>query len=169
MANYEAELRQEPESSSGSAEYDEEQENKAARREKESSNSKNENHSDAPEEIVRRENQIITMFRIASILFLLFAAAATVTVVYMYMARSQMNRFNSEYTALASTVISSLFLDMRRNFWISHSVAQSVTLAMEKSNQSVTNFSIPHDIWDDVTEEARWVAEHLVVSGAHSR
>jgi class 3 adenylate cyclase len=61
-------------------------------------------------------------------------------------------------------MISSLFLDIRLNFWIAHSLSQSVSLAMEMSNQPVTNFSIPPDLWDGVTREARWVAEHVTAS-----
>jgi Adenylate and Guanylate cyclase catalytic domain len=120
--------------------------------------------SDAPEAIIRRENQVIRLLRVLTALFLLLAAAATVTFIYLYLSRNQMDRFQSEYTALSSTLASSLFLDMRLNFWIARTLSKTVSLAMVMSNQPVTNFTIPASLWDGVTEEARWVGDHIVVS-----
>jgi Adenylate and Guanylate cyclase catalytic domain len=130
-------------------------------------NDPNQSHneqSDAPEAIIRRENQVIRLLRILTALFLLLAAAATVTFIYLYLSRNQMDRFQSEYTALSSTLASSLFLDMRLNFWIARTLSKTVSLAMVMSNQPVTNFTIPASLWDGVTEEARWVGDHIVVS-----
>jgi hypothetical protein len=83
------EPRRYPEGSIASIDVDDEPETATAEATGESSKNDGSKQADSPEEIVRRENQIITMFRIAVILFLLTAAAATVALVYLYMSRSQ--------------------------------------------------------------------------------
>jgi Adenylate and Guanylate cyclase catalytic domain len=119
---------------------------------------------DSPEAIVRRENQVIKLLRGLTVTFLLLAAGATVTFIYFYMSRTQKDRFESEYNALASTLISSLHLDMRLHFWMAHTISKATTLAMVMGDKSATNFTIPTSLWDGVTQEARWTGDHLLVS-----
>jgi hypothetical protein len=120
---------------------------------------------DSPEAIVRRENQVIRLLRVLTALFLLLAAAATVTFIYLYMSRNQKERFQSEYAALSSTLIASLHLDLRYNFWMAHTVSMAVSLAMAMGDsQSVTNFTMPNTLWSGVTQEARWAGDNIIVS-----
>jgi Adenylate and Guanylate cyclase catalytic domain len=119
---------------------------------------------DSPEVIVRRENQVIRLLRIVTGMFLLLAAAATVTFIYLYLSQNQMDRFRSEYNALASTLVSSLHLDLRLNFWTAHTISKAVSLAIAMGNQPVTNFTIPDNLWDGVTQVARWSGEGVVAS-----
>jgi hypothetical protein len=119
---------------------------------------------DSPEAIVRQETQYITLFRVLVIAFLLSAAALTVTFVYLYMTKLQKDRFQDEYTALSRTVISSLYLDLRLNFWIAHTLTKAVTLAITVKGEPVTNFTLPTDLWNGLTEEARFVTDQFTVS-----
>jgi hypothetical protein len=119
---------------------------------------------DSPEAIVRRENKFITLLRMLVILFLLLAAAATVTFVYLYMSQIQKDRFKTEYAALSSTVISSLYIDLRLNFWMAHTLSKAITTAVTMSDQPVTNFTMPTSLWNGLTEEARFAADQIAVS-----
>jgi hypothetical protein len=119
---------------------------------------------DSPEAIVRRETKFITLLRMLVILFLLLAAAATVTFVYLYMSQIQKDRFKTEYAALSSTLVSSLYIDLRLNFWMAHTLSKAVTLAVTMSGQPVTNFTLPTSLWKGLTEESRYAADQIAVS-----
>jgi Adenylate and Guanylate cyclase catalytic domain len=120
--------------------------------------------ADSPEEMIRNDNQAVGCLRSFFFVLLALAAAATVMFVYQYMSGKEKVQFESEYEALASTLLSSLFLDIRLNFWIAHTLSKSVTLAMLMKEEPVTNFTIPPRLWESVTQEARFVSEVLVVS-----
>jgi Adenylate and Guanylate cyclase catalytic domain len=122
------------------------------------------NAADSPEEIIRSDNRTVRFLRGLFALLLLLAATATVAFVYRYMSRHEKNQFVSEYESLSSTLLSSLFLDLRLNFWIAHTLSKTVTLAMLMKDEPVTNFTIPPRLWESVTQEARFVSEVLVVS-----
>jgi Adenylate and Guanylate cyclase catalytic domain len=120
--------------------------------------------NDSPEALVRRENHFIMLLRVLAVAFLLVAAAITVTFVYLYVSKNQADRFNSEYDALSATIVSSLLLDTQRNVWMAHTLSRAVTLAMSTNRQPVTNFSLPPDLWNEISVEARFAAKHVAVS-----
>jgi Adenylate and Guanylate cyclase catalytic domain len=120
--------------------------------------------ADAPDEIIRRDNQTVMLLRVVFTMLLVFAAGATSMAVHRHISNAEKLEFASEYESLSSTLLSSLFLDMRNNFWIAHTISKSVTLAMKMTELPPTNFTIPFDLWASVTQEARIVSEALVVS-----
>jgi hypothetical protein len=120
--------------------------------------------ADSPEAIIKRDNKAVGLLRHAFALLLVVSAIATVVFVYRHMSRNEKAQFTSEYESLASTLVSSLFLDLRLNFWIAHTLSKSVTLAMLSKGESATNFTLPPRLWESVTQEARFVSEVLVVS-----
>jgi Adenylate and Guanylate cyclase catalytic domain len=119
---------------------------------------------DSPEEIVRRETQFITLLRSFLILAYVLAAAVAVTFVYLFTSKNEQEKFRSGYDALSATLLSSLFMDMRLNFMIAHTVSRSVSLSLAMSEKPVTNFTMPRPLWEGVTEEARWIADDVSVS-----
>jgi hypothetical protein len=119
---------------------------------------------DSPEAIIRHENKVIALFRGFFIAFLIAATVVTVSLVYVYISQKEKETFLAEYHSLTDTLTSSLFLDLRLMFWMAHTMSKSITLATLMDNKPVTNFTIPSDIWDGITLESRWVAEHIVVS-----
>jgi Adenylate and Guanylate cyclase catalytic domain len=119
---------------------------------------------DSPMAIVKRESQVITLFRCLLIIVLLLAAAATVTSVYLYTSSSEKNKFKSEYEILSATLLSKLFLDLRANYWIAHTISRSITLSLTVAGKPQTNFTMPRPVWEGVTEEARWIAGSPVIS-----
>jgi Adenylate and Guanylate cyclase catalytic domain len=119
---------------------------------------------DSPEAIVKRETMVITLFRCLLIAVLVLAAVATVTSVYLYTSNSEKNKFKSEYEILAATLLSRLFLDMRGNYWIAHTISRSVSLSMAMADKPPTNFTMPRPVWEGVTEEARWISNGVSVS-----
>jgi Adenylate and Guanylate cyclase catalytic domain len=119
---------------------------------------------DSPEEIVRRETQFISLFRCLLILALLLAAAVAITFVYLFTSKSEQEKFRAGYDALSATLLSSLFMDMRLNFMIAHTISRSLSLSIAMAEKPVTNFTMPRPLWEGVTEEARWIADDIAVS-----
>jgi hypothetical protein len=119
---------------------------------------------DSPEAMIRQDNKFISLFRGFLVAFLLAATVATVTLVYRYLSGKEKEKFLAEYHLISDSLASSMFLDMRLMFWMAHTISKSITLANLMHDSPVTNFTIPSDLWDGITLESRWIAEHLVVS-----
>jgi hypothetical protein len=119
---------------------------------------------DSPEELVRSDNQAITLVRSLVLLVLLAAAGATVSFVYTYASRSEMKSFKSEYDAVANTLKTSLYLDLQLNLWMAKTVASIVSTATEATGMPVTNLTISDKRWEEMTQEARLIGDAAVAS-----
>jgi hypothetical protein len=119
---------------------------------------------DSPEELVRSDNQAITLVRSLVLLVLLAAAGATVSFVYTYASRSEMKSFKSEYDAVANTLKTSLYLDLQLNLWMAKTVASIVLTATEATGMPVTNLTISDKRWEEMTQEARLIGDAAVAS-----
>jgi hypothetical protein len=109
-------------------------------------------------------NQAITLVRVLILVVLLMAAGATVTFVYIYTSNSKKDTFSSEYNAIASPLVTSLFVDLRLSLWMAHSLASTVTLAIETTGMPVTNLTIPGPRWEALTQAVRFVGDATVAA-----
>jgi hypothetical protein len=80
------------------------------------------------------------------------------------MTQNEKDTFLSEYDGVASSLVSSLFLDLRLNFWMARLLASTITLTMEATGQPATNLTISAPRWDAITQEARIVGSASIVS-----
>jgi hypothetical protein len=121
-------------------------------------------NADSPEAIVHSDNQVIRLVRSLVVLFLLLAASATVTFVYRFSLKKEEKTFGSEYEAISLTVVNSLFLALRLNFWIARTIASSVGLAIEVADLPVTNLTISDPRWEEITQESRFMGSAQLAS-----
>jgi hypothetical protein len=109
-------------------------------------------HDDSPERLVQEVNDAVRAFRVALLIVLLSATIASSVFLFAFLRRNEVETFENEFQAMASTVVRSLY-DMKvRQLWLCRNVANAISLSMaHNQQQSNTNRSL-HSLYLDATD-----------------
>lgn len=120
--------------------------------------------SDTPEKLVRRENRAIRISRIGAILILVVATVTTSLLIHGFMSKSEEEAFNSNFKMVSGKIVESMKADATLKFWMARSLANTVTLALDKGASTATNLTLPPTIWERITQEARFTGNGNLVA-----
>ncbi|CAB9524421.1 Receptor-type guanylate cyclase gcy [Seminavis robusta] len=133
--------------------------------------------SDAPEKLVRRENQYILATRVIVVLLLVAAAIGTTVFIYRYAKTNEEQDFESDYQAVATTILDSFNTDITLKFFCAKTlsaimsakheeeVAKDLAVVAALAEHGIEHeakaapwkITVPHSQFLQATSEAKWL------------
>lgn len=132
-----------------------------------SSSSNNEDKSNAPENLVRRENKGIAVLRLSVISIAVGAAALAAWFLYTIAADAEEEAYLADFTTSAETLVEKFISEISTRFFMAGTLSSAVTAILESSsNMDRINLTFPGDRWSVLTQEMRFRGFASMVSYA---
>jgi hypothetical protein len=118
----------------------------------------------APEALVRSENRLVFFARAFVGVVISVSAIASSVLLYFFSSNVEQAAYQTAFDAVATRVVDGLVVDTSLKFYMAKTIATTVKNSMQLTGSSALSLTIDESIWDEATQEARFVGQVLFVS-----